>query len=224
MGYLINLTLDGKPAVVIGGGNVAKRKVTDLLEAKAVVTVVAPEACEAIRKLAEQQRIQVRLREYRSSDLSGAYLVIAAADDEAVNVQVHNDAQALGILINVVDRPALCSFTVPATVKRGDLTIAIATDGRSPALSGVLREELEHRYGEEYAGLVQLMGDLRKHMLDAGWTGERIRGVTSELYHSGIVEAIASRDGQAVRDLVRAHTGPDFDVDRLVSLRPPHGR
>ena len=92
------------------------------------------------------------------------------------------------MLVNVVDRPALCTFTVPATVRRGDLTLAVATEGRCPALAGILREELEARYGPEYAELVGLFGEARKKMIELGWDGRRMRETLAGIYRAGVIE------------------------------------
>lgn len=224
MGYLVNLLLEGKVAVVVGGGKVAERKVADLLGAGAMVTVVAHEPGAQIRRLAEQKLIDGYWREYSKTDLYGAYLAIAATDDEAVNRQVYKDAQAMGVLVNVVDRPALCNFTVPASVRRGDLTIAVATNGQCPALSGVLREELECRYGEEYGELVRLMADLRQQMIALGWDGTRIRDATRALYKDGVVEAIAMGDRRLLCEFIEARLGPEFDVHPGIGLRQAPAR
>ncbi len=207
MGYVVNLVVDGRRAVVIGGGAIATRKVQDLLAAGARVTVVAAEPSTAMRALEAERRIEARWRPYQSSDLDGAFLAIAATDDEAVNRQVFEDAGRLNVLVNVVDRPALCTFFVPATVHRGDLTIAIATDGRSPALAGVLRQELERDYGPEYAELVQLMADLRRQMIARGWSGERIRQAVAAMYADGLAAAIASGDRERAAEIVRSRAG-----------------
>ena len=140
MSYLVNLALEGRAAVVIGGGEVAARKVQDLLAAKANVTVIAPGLCGRIVALADEKRIVAHGRPYRTADLAGAFVAIAATDDEDLNARVAKDAAATNVLVNVVDRPALCTFTVPATLRRGDLTLAISTEGRCPALAGILRE------------------------------------------------------------------------------------
>jgi precorrin-2 dehydrogenase/sirohydrochlorin ferrochelatase len=183
--YLVNLALEGRAAVVIGGGAVAARKVQDLLAAKANVTVIAPQLCDGIVALAGGKRIVAHGRPYRAADLAGAFVVIAATDDEDLNARISADATAMNVLVNVVDRPALCTFTVPATVRRGDLTIAIATEGRCPALAGILREELEARYGPEYSELVSLFGELRKKMIAMGWDGRRIRETLAGMYRAG---------------------------------------
>jgi siroheme synthase-like protein len=149
MGYMVNLVVEGREALIVGGGEIASRKVEDLLAAKARVTLVAPGVCEKIEALAD--RIQLHRRPYEPGDIGDAFVVIAATDDEALNAAVSRDCAARNVLVNVVDRPALCTFTVPATVHRGDLTIAIATNGRCPALASILREELEDRYGRSMA-------------------------------------------------------------------------
>lgn len=182
MGYMVNLSLKGREALVVGGGEIARRKVEDLLAAEARVTVVAPQICQGIAALAEQERIRAHRRPYRADDIGDAFVAIAATDDEDLNVIVSRDATARNILVNVVDRPALCTFTVPATVHRGDLTIAVATNGRCPALSSILREELEGRYGPEYGPLVDRFSELRTEMIALQWEGPRIREKLAAMY------------------------------------------
>ena len=183
MGYMVNLAVEGREALVVGGGEIAARKVEDLLAAKARVTVVAPEICGKIAALAE--RIQLHRRPYQSGDIGDAFVVIAATDDEELNARLSKDCAARKVLVNVVDRPALCTFTVPATVHRGDLTIAIATNGRCPAFAGILREELEGRYGPEYGPLVDRFARLRNQMVAYGWEGAKIRRKIAAIYHDG---------------------------------------
>jgi precorrin-2 dehydrogenase/sirohydrochlorin ferrochelatase len=185
MSYLVNLALEGRAAVVVGGGEVAGRKVEDLLAAKAHVTVIAPQLCAGIAALANEKRIVAHRRPYCTGDLAGAFVAIAATDDEGLNARVAGDAAAMNVLVNVVDRPALCTFTVPATLRRGDLTLAVATEGRCPALAGILREELEARYGPEYAELAGLFGEARKKMIELGWDGRRIRETLAGIYRAG---------------------------------------
>jgi precorrin-2 dehydrogenase/sirohydrochlorin ferrochelatase len=194
MSYLVNLALEGRVAVLIGGGEVAARKVQDLLAAKANVTVIAPDLCAQIVALADEKRIVAHPRPYRTGDLAGAFVAIAATDDEDLNARVAADAEAMNVPVNVVDRPALCTFTVPATLRRGDLTIAVATEGRCPALAGILREELDERYGPEYAELVTLFGELRKRMIELGWDGRRIRETLARIYRGGAIQRIAAGD------------------------------
>ena len=183
MGYMVNLMAEGREALVVGGGEIAARKVEDLLAAKARVTVVAPQVCEKIEALADC--IQVRRRPYEADDIGVAFVVIAATNDETLNARVSRDCAARNVLVNVVDRPALCTFTVPATVHRGDLAIAIATNGRCPAFASILREELEARYGVGYGPLVDRFARLRNQMIAAGSDGPAIRRQIAALYRGG---------------------------------------
>ena len=212
MGYVVNLVLDGKPAVVVGGGSVAARKVEDLLAAKAKVRVVAVEVCAKLQSLADRGLISGEWRSYVAGDLDGASLAIAATDDESVNARVAADAQARNILVNVVDRPALCTFTLPAVGRRGNLTFAVATDGLCPSLAGVLRAEIMDRYGPEYAELVSLFGRLRERMIAMGWDGRRITDAVSEIYRAGIAHVISAGDRSLLDELLRTKLGPEFQL------------
>ncbi len=210
MSYLVNLSIEGRKAVVIGAGAVAHRKAQGLLEAGARVTVVALEACAGLLALASQGRLELRLKPYEAQELAGATLVLAATDDEAVNARVSADCARLGLLVNVADRPALCTFSLPAVVRRGDLTLAVATEGRCPAFARALREELEGRYGDIYGEALDLMGRLRDAMLSEGWDSTRIQKSLAGLYADGIVAVIQSRDTAALADFLRDRLGAGF--------------
>ncbi|MGC8724540.1 MAG: precorrin-2 dehydrogenase/sirohydrochlorin ferrochelatase family protein [Acidobacteriota bacterium] len=212
MSYLVNLSIQGKRAVVVGAGAVALRKAQGLLEAGARVTVVAPEACDGLLALAAEGRLELRLKPYDAGELKGAALVLAATDNEAVNASVSADCSRLGLLVNVSDRPALCTFTLPAVVRRGDLTLAVTTEGRCPAFARALREELEGRYGEAYGEALDLMGRLRDAMLSEGWESARIQKALAGLYADGIVAVIRSRDTEALAAFLRHRLGPDFPL------------
>lgn len=160
--YPIFLNIQDKKCVVVGGGNVAWRKVCSLQEAGARVTVVSPEFCPELEKETGIERIQ---QKYDAGLLKGAALVIASTDDGEVNKKVYNDALERGILVNVVDKPELCSFIVPASVMRGDLCISISTGGASPALARNIRENLERHFGEEYNEFTKLLSEMRRKML-----------------------------------------------------------
>ena len=178
MGYMANLVVEGREALIVGGGKIAARKAEDLLAAGARVTVVAPDICDEIGALPVRQH----RRPYQPSDIGDSFVVIAATDDEERNAQVSRDCVAHHVLVNVVDRPALCTFTVPASVHRGDLTIAIATNGRCPAFASLLREELEDRYGPDYGPLLERFEQERKRMIAGREPGPRIRERIAELY------------------------------------------
>ncbi|PKM72792.1 MAG: siroheme synthase [Firmicutes bacterium HGW-Firmicutes-16] len=149
----------GKKLVVVGGGKVAFRKCELFLSFGAEIDVVAPALCEDFSVLRGSIR---HIRDcYASSYLIDAFAVIAATDNRTVNEAVYRDCCQNNIPINVVDTPELCSFYVPATLSRGDLTIGISTGGKSPSLAGKIKKELAGLYGEEYSEKLQLLGKLR---------------------------------------------------------------
>ncbi len=155
--YPVYLNLTGKHCVVVGGGEVAQRKVTSLLEAGAQVTVIAPHITASMPADAA-----INQRTFLPDDLNGAWLVFAATDDAAVNTLISEEGERRKIWVNVVDDPAKCSMIIPAVVKRGALRIAISTGGASPTLAKQLRRELEQRYGVEYGELVELLWRVRR--------------------------------------------------------------
>lgn len=148
--YPIMVNMTGKPVVIVGGGEVAARKVSDLLEAGALVKVISPEFNDQIIKAAESFRGKVVLlkREYRKNDLDGAFIVFSATNDPEVNAEVFAEAEQNGILINAVDDPPNCSFYVPSFVRRGDLLFSLSTGGASPAMAARLRREIEKHIPE----------------------------------------------------------------------------
>src|SRR3989304_6085725 len=147
--YPILLNIQDKKCLVVGGGNVAWRKVCSLKEAGARVTVVSPEFCPEMGKETGIERIQ---QKYEEGFLNEVLVVMASTDDEEVNKKVYYDAVKRGILVNVVDRPEFCSFIVPATISRGDLNISISTGGASPALARNIKKHLGKHFGGEYWG------------------------------------------------------------------------
>ena len=166
--YPVNLIVEGRRCLVVGGGAVAARKVEGLLACGAVVHVVAPEVSEVVRG----QGVTWEEREYRSSDLDGCRLVIAATDDGEVNQRVYRDGEANRVWVNGADDPQHCSFTLPSVIRRGDLQVAVSTGGRSPALARWLRERLEAELGPEYEVLLELLASERESIRAAGGSTE----------------------------------------------------
>jgi precorrin-2 dehydrogenase/sirohydrochlorin ferrochelatase len=159
--YPVNLHMEGRRCAVIGGGNVAERKVLSLLQAKAVVTIISPQITEKLQELARRGIVAYENRTYQPGDASGFFLLICAADDNRVNRRAAAEARATGALVNVVDAPELGSFTVPSQVSRGDLLFTVSTGGKSPALAKKLRRELEQKYGPEYEVYLELLTGIR---------------------------------------------------------------
>lgn len=164
--YPMMLKIKDKPCTVVGGGSVAERKVTTLLEYEAIVTVISPKLTEGLQLLRKKNKIFYINKYYEAGDLTGSYLVYAATDDESINKKCRNEAEAHHILINVGDSPELSDFILPATIKRGSLTIAVSTEGKSPALSRKIREELESLYGEVYSEVLDTLGEIREKALE----------------------------------------------------------
>ncbi len=165
MYYPINLDVREKVCLVVGGGNAAYRKVKGLLRAGASVGIVSPRRHPGLRNLAKSRKVRFIGELFKASHLAGKFLVIAATDDKALNARIGSLCRKRKLLVNVVDQPKECNFTVPSIVRRGRLTIAIATDGASPALSKAIRKDLEKRYGREYGTYLDLMADLRPELL-----------------------------------------------------------
>ena len=157
----IFLDLRDRPVVVVGGGQVAGRKIAALLEAGARVSVISPGVSGRIRRWADEGRVRLEQRPYRAGDLRGARLAYAASGDRDANRAIRAEADAEGVWLNVADEPASCDFFAPAVVRRGHLAIAISTNGTSPALAARLRDRFEREFGPEYAEVLERLADLR---------------------------------------------------------------
>ncbi len=177
--YPLFLKMRGEKCVVVGGGEVAERKVRVLLDCGAFPVVISPVPNDGLRRLADEGALRVIVREYHPGDLTGVRLVIAATDNDRVNAQVAEEAKGLGILVNVVDSAELSDFILPSLVQRGDLTIAISTGGRSPALARKLRMVLEQELGREYGDLALLLGEVRGELRRMG---KKVEGDTWQEY------------------------------------------
>jgi len=188
--YPIVLNLAGRRVLVVGGGNVALRKARDLADAGAAVRVVAP---EFLPEFASDGRFACVAAAYGAAHARGAAIVVAATDDEAVNVRVAADARKAGALVNVVDRPELCDFIVPAQVTRGDLVIAVSTGGAAPSLARRLRERLEKEFGPEYETLLEALRGVRERLKADGAAPDVRRRVFERLTEDDILAA--ARDG-----------------------------
>ena len=164
--YPLYVDVSGREVLVVGGGAVAARKVLGLRDSGARITVVAPRACPAMDEAARDARANVLRRPYCAADMRDKWLAIAATDDPDLSRAVADDAAGARVFCNVVDRPDLCSFQVPATLRRGLLQVAVSTGGASPALARRIRKQLEAAYGEAYGPLLDAMTELRRHFRD----------------------------------------------------------
>jgi len=159
--YPMNLNLDRRQCLVLGGGPVAERKACALAAAGARVTVCSPRLTAGLAQLAASGQVIHLDASYTPGAIGIFFIVICATDDAIVNRQAAQEARRQGALVNVVDAPELCDFTVPAQISRGELLITVSTGGKSPALARRLREELEQHYGPEYGLYLELVARLR---------------------------------------------------------------
>ena len=159
--YVIFLELKGRRVVVIGGGTVAVRKAQTLLDSGARLIVVAENIDKLMTALCKNKNAELIRSRYEKTYLTGAVLAIAATNDHELNKQIYKDCQTLEILCNVVDEPELCDFFVPAVVKRGDLQIAVGTDGKCPAYAGHIRKMLEKIYTERHGEFLNELEKMR---------------------------------------------------------------
>jgi len=168
--YPILLNIQGKKCLVVGGGNVALRKVQALLEQDANVEIVSPNFCPELNKLAKEGTVRTINRDYKPEDLKETFIAIAATDDVKTNERLAAQARRLGILVNVVDDPNNSDFIVPSYFRRGDIIIAVSTSGRSPALARKIRSELEKSFQSEYAQLALVADEVRSELKQQGIT------------------------------------------------------
>ena len=154
--------LQGRLVVVVGGGEVAAGKVDGLLRAGAKVRLVAPDVYSSLAAAIQSRKIDWLPREFEPSDLDGAALAIVATSVPGVNASVFREAEARGIFCNAVDDIENCHFYYGSVVQRGDLQIAISTNGKSPALAQRLRQELEQQFGPEYEVWLEWLGAARE--------------------------------------------------------------
>ena len=198
------LDLAGRNVTVVGGGEVAERKVRTLLECGARVRVVAPRLTDALRELAAAGRMTHEDRAYAPGDLTGATVAFVAVDDPRVSAAAAEDARRSGVLVNVVDRPELCDFIVPSVVRRGQLSIAISTAGASPAWARRIRERLEKEFGEEYARLFEALARVRRELLAEIPDPARRRKALTRLADESLVElARSGSEEELVAELLR---------------------
>ena len=163
----IFVKLQDRLVVVVGGGAIAEGKMEGLFAAEARVRVVAPQVTPAIAQWIDQGKVEWKAKVFAPADLDGAYLVIAATSALGVNQAVFSEADARGILCNSVDDIEHCHFYYGSVVQRGDLQIAISTNGKSPALAQRLRLQLEKQFGPEYELWLEWLGAARE-LLRAG--------------------------------------------------------
>ncbi len=188
--YPVFLDLKNKKCVVIGGGSVAERKAVTLLSCKADVSVISPEITPRLRELAKKKRLRYIKKRYEDKDIKDAFLVVAATNNREANKAVFAAAKKYKCLLNIVDKPDESNFIVPSLISRGDLTIAVSTGGKSPALAKQIRKELQQRYGKEYGIFIKAMGKARAKVLKNVPSEKARRQIFTKLAKSNIINLL----------------------------------
>lgn len=219
--YPINLKIAGRLCLVVGGGAVAARKVGSLLFCGATVRVISPEAIDDIRQLALAEKIDWQQRGYKTGDLDGVFLAIAATNSPEVQRQIAAEARERPVLLNSADDPDACDFQVPSKLRRGELLITISTGGASPALSKQIRERLEAEFGPEYNTVVNLLAKLRELVVHGGSDTEAHTRLFREVLGLDIVEFVRNADWQgltgALKGILPAHVDPELIVQECIT-------
>ncbi|OGV75658.1 MAG: uroporphyrinogen-III C-methyltransferase [Methylotenera sp. RIFCSPLOWO2_02_FULL_45_14] len=209
--FPIFLNIKNRYCVVIGGGDVAARKINMLLKADADVTVVSPSVVDAIQVLIEDKKVKLIKAHFEQSQLVGACLVIAATDNQAVNEAVSRDAQALNVPVNVVDAPDLCTFTMGSIIERSPVVIAVSSEGNAPVLARYIRTKIETMLPAGYGRIAEIAGEFRdKVKLKFATTQER-RIFWEDVLQGPMVERVLSGQEQAARELLQ-HLIDDPDI------------
>jgi precorrin-2 dehydrogenase/sirohydrochlorin ferrochelatase len=202
---------------------VGTRKVNTLLACGGRVTVVSPEVTEELSQLAGQGRIEWVPRPYSGTDQQGAFLVIGATDVEALNSRIHQDAEQAGRLCNIADQPKLCNFVLPSIIQQGDLMIAISTSGKSPAFAKFLRHQLQDQFGPEYGILLDLMGAIRRRLLQDEHAPEAHKPLFERLIAEGLLEMIRQDQRARIDRLLAEVLGPEFVYETLLKTNGDEG-
>ena len=214
--YPIHLDVKNRNCLVVGGGAVGNRKVNTLLMCGARVTVVSLDPTPQLKKLAAERSIILRERAYRSADLKRMFLVIGATDNEKLNRQISKDAEQIGILCNITDRPEACNFILPSIVQRGDLVITISTSGQSPALAKHIRRKMEAQFGGEYVDFLLLMGAIRKKLLSQTHEPEAHKALFNQLIDSNLIELLRTGQKREINLVLQRILGEGYRIEELL--------
>jgi precorrin-2 dehydrogenase / sirohydrochlorin ferrochelatase len=220
--YPLCLNISDRLCVVIGGGGVAERKVRGILAAAGRVRVVSPVITPGLAEMAVRQAIEWRRQMYSTPDLDGAFLVFAATNNPEVQQVIRLDAKAAGLLLNVADAPEWCDFQVPATIRRGELTLSVATNGRSPAVAAMVKARLDREFGKEYGLLTALSALLREQILAEEGDSEKTKILFQKILHDDIVDWLRERRWEKIQQHLESVLGRPVghDLEILIKENP----
>lgn len=211
--YPVFLSLKDRLAVVVGGGDVAERKVRTLLRYGAKVRVVSPELTIGLEELLEDCGIEVERRGYVRGDLTGAAIVVCATDDNEVNRAVFAEAEERGQLVNVVDVTDLCNFIVPSVIHRGPFQIAVSTAGAAPAVAKRVRRQLQAEFGDEWETYVTLLGQVRTLVMMRVDDPDRRKRMFEAMADSDLLDRIRAGEAPSAEDVFIEFSKAADEVD-----------
>jgi len=209
VGYPVNLLVRGRRCVVVGGGRIAARKIASLLDAGALVHVVAPELVDELRAARDEGRITVAERNFEATDLDDAWLATAATSTASVNRAVFEAGEARRVWVNAADDPSNCSFTLMSVVRQGDLVVTVGTGGRSPALATYLKDHVAQEMGPEWAALLELLSEAREELRADGTSSETVDW--RRALDSGMLELIRGGRTAEAKELLQACLSSSLD-------------
>lgn len=211
--YPVYLDITNKRCIVVGGGDVAERKAERLLDFGARVTVVGKTLTPLLKSMKREGRIEHINADYDEAFIGDAFMVIGATDRDDINARISLDGKNKGILVNIVDDPEKCDFILPSILQQGDLSIAISTGGKSPALAKKLREKLENLYGPEYQVLLKVLGNLREKVVARGHSSDENKQLFEAVIDSDILQHIKDKNWEHVKKIIYDITGVEIEVD-----------
>jgi precorrin-2 dehydrogenase/sirohydrochlorin ferrochelatase len=215
--YPLHIELAGRLCIVVGGGPIGRRKIAGLLAAGAQVRLIDPKP--PAFELAD--RIEVVARSYRAADLSKAFLVFAATGDVELDRAIATEARRQGALVNLPGEPAAGDFTLPAVLRRGDLTVSISTAGRSPALAALLKEQLSEWLPGHWVTVLEILAAIRdKHLAEPAQSHYN-RQTVDALLKAGLVELVSGGQTAAIDRLLKQTLGDGYTLKKLAIELPP---
>jgi precorrin-2 dehydrogenase/sirohydrochlorin ferrochelatase len=216
--YPVFLDLENVPCLVVGGGQVGERKVKTLQSCAAKVFLISRKLTPYLEEEVRRGRIELLAPVYQTEHLPGKFLVIGATDDPNLNQIIGREARDRGMLCNIVDKPQECNFILPSLVSRGDLTVAVSTSGKSPALAKKIRQDLERVFPEIYGPYLELLGQIRTEILARNLSQHENQNIFQTLVDSPVLSWLETGNFEALYDLMDQLLDPPFPRSKLTKI------
>jgi len=215
--YPIFLDLNNQNVIVVGGGEVAERKIKNLLIYGCTIYISSPHLTPHLQQLVAAKKIHHIPDESLDTCMDTAFMVIAATDDAEVNSKIASRAKKHGLLINTVDQPKDCNFIMPSIVKRGNLQIAISTAGKSPALAKKIRKNLQNTFPPEYGLLTELLGIIRAKLLSQNQSSSKNKIIFQQLVEANLLEMITHKNWDGIQTTLQSILGEGFPIEDVLT-------